>query len=121
MKMKISRYDLLLHLLMLMFSCSGICSKKASAEAFLSVRWILFYGTVLVIMGVYALLWQQILKHVPLGKAYSCKAMTVVWGMLWGVLIFGEQLHLKNLIGGGLVIAGVLLVLSGNENHEPTD
>ncbi len=115
------RSFLLLHLLMLMMSFCGVLSKKAAAEKFLSVKWMLLYGGMLLILMMYALFWQQILKRIKLGVAYACKSMTVVWGMVWGVLIFHEQLTVKQLLGGALVIAGVIIVASGKESHDNAD
>lgn len=51
-----------LHLLFLIYSLGGICSKLAAQSEFLSPRFILLYGAVLLDMAVYALLWQQLLK-----------------------------------------------------------
>ena len=114
MKLKNTRYYLLLHGLLLLFSMGGIFSKLAAHEQFLSLKWILLYGGLLSIMAVYAVFWQQILRHIPLSSAYVCRSVTIVWGMLWGILFFQEHLTSANLIGGGLVIAGVLLVVTGN-------
>lgn len=121
MKEQGKRYFLLLHLLMFVMSFSGVFSKKAAGQKFLSVKWILFYGAMLVILMVYAVFWQQILKRIKLSIAYACKSVTVVWGMIWGVLFFGEQLTAKQLIGGAMVIAGVVLVASGKESHDNSD
>jgi drug/metabolite transporter (DMT)-like permease len=109
------RYYLLLHALLLLFSTGGIFSKTAANEPFLSVKWILLYGALLTVLGIYAIFWQQILRHIPLNSAYICRSVTVVWGMLWGVLFFHEHLTAANLIGGGLVMAGVLLVVTGKQ------
>ena len=105
----------LMHMLLLLFSVSSICSKLAGQSAFLSWRFCLFYGLVLVIMAVYALLWQQILKRVPLVTAYANKAVTVIWGLIWGYVIFKEQITLLKVIGAIVVIIGVYLVVSGDD------
>ena len=86
---------------------------------FLSFEWIMLYGLLLVIMAVYAVLWQQILKKLPLNVAYANKAVSVIWGMLWGVLLFKETITLNNIIGAVIVIAGVILMVTGGEKkHE---
>lgn len=106
---------LILHLILLFYSLSGICSKIASSKHFLSLEFILFYGLVLFIMAVYALLWQQVLKSIPLNIAYANKAITLIWGMVWGVIVFKEQITISNIIGAVIVLAGVLLMVTGGE------
>lgn len=99
----------LLHLLLMVFSVSGIFSKLASAEAFLSVKWCLCYGGVIMLLGIYAVGWQQIIKRMPLTAAYANKAVTTVWGLVWGVLFFKERVTFGKIIGVILVVAGVAL------------
>lgn len=98
-----------LHVILLVYSMSGILSKNASAEPFLSMRFCLFYAGMIAILGLYAVAWQQIIKRLPLTLAFANKAVTVVWGALWGVLLFGEHITVPMVVGGILVIAGVAL------------
>lgn len=100
---------LALHLLLVGYSLSGICSKLASGQPFLSLGFIFWYGMVIVILGVYAIGWQQVIKRLPLTYAYANRAVTVVWGMVWGVLVFREQLNAFKVAGGLVVLAGVAL------------
>ena len=81
-----------LHALMALFSLSPVCSKLAGQQDFLSVPFLVFYSLVIVILGVYALAWQQVIKRMPLTTAYANKAVTVVWGMVWGTLLFHETI-----------------------------
>lgn len=106
---------LLLHIILLLYSFCGICSKTASGKKFLSLEFCLFYGLALFILGVYAILWQQIIKRIPLNIAYMNKAVTLVWGMIWGAVVFKEQITLANIIGAVIVLAGVLLMVTGGE------
>ena len=105
---------------MLLMSFGGVFF-PAAMEPFLSPKWIVLYGALLLILMIYALFWQQILKYIKLSTAYACKSVTVVWGMIWGVLLFNEQLTAKQIIGGVLVIGGVLLVSSGKEYRDKAD
>ena len=70
--------------------------------------WRYFLGFVL--LGVYAVVWQQVLKHVPLTIAYASRAVTVLLGMLWAVVFFSEVISLQMGIGAAFVICGVVLV-----------
>ena len=105
---KIKTY-VLLHALMLIFSLSPVCSKLAGQQPFLSFKFIFFYGFVILLLGIYALLWQQIIKRMPLTTAYANKAVTVVWGMVWGALLFQEDITPQKCIGTAIIVAGVML------------
>ncbi|MBP5492057.1 MAG: transporter [Clostridiales bacterium] len=100
---------LLLHLLLGVYSLSGVFSKKAAGEAFLSLRFCLFYGGIIFLLGIYAIFWQQIIKRMPLTTAYANKAVTVVWGLLWGIVIFHEGITIKKTIGALIVMAGIVI------------
>lgn len=108
-------FFLLLHIELLLFSLGGICSKFASQHEFLSFWFIFFYGLVILNLGVYAIVWQQIIKKLPLNTAYSNKAITIVWGILWGFVFFQEQIKWNMLLGAAIVILGVIVVVRADE------
>ncbi|MGN6711789.1 transporter [Anaerocolumna jejuensis] len=99
----------LMHLLLMVYSMSGICSKKASNTIFLSGKFCLYYATIILLLGIYAVGWQQIIKRLPLTTAYANKAITVVWGLIWGVVFFNESITVGKVIGAVLVIIGVII------------
>ena len=111
---------LALNILLMFFSLGGIFSKLASKQPFLSLKFILCYGALLFIMFVYAIGWQQIIKRLPLTTAYANRAVTIVWGIIWGLLIFNEKLNVGKVIGAVIVIAGVLLYVTESEEKEST-
>ena len=45
----------------------------------------------------------------PLTSAYANKAVTIVWGIVWGVLLFHEAVTPAKLLGAAVVLAGVVL------------
>lgn len=100
---------LALHLLLLLFAGTTVLSKLAAGEEFLSLRFCLYFGGEFVLLGLYALGWQQILKRLPLTVAYTNKAVTLVWSMVFGVLLFHETVSVKQLVGCALAVAGVVL------------
>lgn len=104
-----------LHIELLLFSLGGVCTKMASQYDFLSFWFIFFYGLVILNLGVYAIVWQQIIKKLPLNTAYSNKAITIVWGILWGFLFFREQITWNMIVGALIVIVGVVLVVRADE------
>lgn len=107
------RYDrrliILLNIMLMIYSLSGVCSKLASGETFLSGRFCLFYGCIILLLGFYAIGWQQIIKRMPLTLAYSNRAVTIVWGMIWGFVFFGEKITIGKAIGAMFVIFGVIM------------
>ena len=104
-----------LHIELLLFSLGGVCTKMASQYDFLSFWFIFFYGLVILNLGVYAIVWQQIIKKLPLNTAYSNKAITIVWGILWGFLFFRELITWNMIVGALIVIVGVVLVVRADE------
>lgn len=99
----------LLHVMLMIYSMSGICSKKASSADFLSLEFCVFYGIIILLLGFYAIGWQKIIKKLPLTTAFANKAVTVIWGMVWGTLFFKENITIGKIIGAFLIICGVVI------------
>ena len=93
----------------MIYSVSGVVSKLAAGKPFMSLSFILLYGIEILLLAFYAIGWQQFVKRMPLSLAYANKAVTVVWGCVWAVLIFHESLTLGKIAGAALVLAGVAL------------
>ena len=111
------RNIIILHLLLLLYSISGIFSKLAALFGGVRLEFFLCYGVVLLILFVYAIGWQQIIKKIPLTTAFANKAITTVWGMVWGILFFHEKVTKWNVLGVVLIIVGIVFfVRSGSEN-----
>lgn len=91
------------------YSCSGIFSKLASGQSFLSLPYIAFIAGTVFVLGVYAVLWQQIIKRMPVGDAYLFKGTGVVFGLFIAHFMFGEVITLNNVIGSAVIIAGITL------------
>lgn len=110
---------LMLHISLLFSSLSGVCSKMASrytADIF-SVQFIGWFGLVFVILFGYAVIWQQILKRMPLTVAYANRPVTLIWGIVWGALIFDEKITWNMLLGALIIFAGIWLV-TGEETEK---
>lgn len=103
------RVLIVLHIMLMLYSVSGIFSKLAAQEAFLSFRFCFFYGGIILLLGLYAIGWQQIIKRLPLTTAFANKAVSVVWGIIWGCFIFKESITVGKIIGAILVVSGVVL------------
>ena len=98
-----------IHIFLMIYSTGGIISKFAGRHEFLSLPFILLYGLQIVILAFYAVGWQQFIKRMPLSAAYANKAVGVVWGCIWGVIIFQEHLSVGKVAGCLLVLVGVAL------------
>lgn len=109
------KWLIILHVIILIYSINGICSKTAAQYDFLSFNWIIFYGMVIALLGFYAIAWQQVIKHLPLVMAYANKAVTTIWGLIWGLLVFGEAITWQKVVGAIVIILGVYLVVTGEE------
>lgn len=103
------RIILLLNVIFFIYSLNVIFGKLAANEKIISIRFLLFYGMSILLLGVFAFFWQIILKKLPLILAFSNRAIVIFWGLLWGVLFFNEKITLGKLIGVSLVIIGVIL------------
>ena len=117
---KTSKYKfiLLLHLSLLIYSCCGFFSKNASAHPFMSLPFCLFYAGMIGVLGIYALLWQQVIKHLPVTFAYANKAVTVIWGVILGKVFFSE--HITALQGAAclIIMAGTILYVLADHKEE---
>ena len=90
-----AKWFLLLHLILGVYASSSVCSKLAAQQPFLSVGFIL-----------------------PLTTAYANKAITVVWGILLGFLLFGESITLRQFIGAAVIIVGIVLFVRADNEEE---
>lgn len=108
---------LLLQGVILLYTVSSVMSKEASASGGDVLRFLFFFGMEFVILGVYAILWQQMIKRFELSVAYANRSMAVLWSMLWAVLFFGDAITVKNMIGVLLVTIGTAII---NTDENPT-
>lgn len=106
---------LALHLALILSSLSGVCSKMAANQSFLSLKFCFYFGLVIAIMFVYAIIWQQILKRMPLTVAYANRPVTLIWGIIWGAWIFKERITWNMILGAGIIFLGIYLVVSDRE------
>ena len=108
---------LMLQIVFFIYSINSVVAKFASAQEPFSLNFILLYGLELCVLGVYAILWQQLIKRMELSVAYSNKAVVLLWAMVFGTLLFKEQITLTKVAGILLVIAGIV-VLNSEEVKE---
>lgn len=117
MKRALYRTYALLYVGIFIYSLTAVSSKVAAAYPILSIQWIVYYILGIVAMGIYAIIWQQVLKRIPLITAYANRAVTTFLGLIWGAIIFGESISLKIVVGAIVIVIGVILV-TGVENEK---
>ena len=94
------------------YSSAGFFSKLASGYDFLSLPYISCLGGVIIVLGIYAVLWQMALKRVPLNQAYLFRSLGVVFGLAIAYFAFHELISWQNLLGAAIVLCGLLILLS---------
>ena len=92
-----------------LYSCTSICTKMASRQEVLSLSYLLWIAGAIGVMGVYALLWQQVLKRIELSLAYMFKGTSLIFGLLLAWSILGEKITLHNMIGAAIIVVGIAL------------
>ncbi len=115
------KYFLLLHIVLLIYSAGTVCSKLAAGQEFMSLKFILFYGGVLLSLMIYAVAWQQVIKNLPLTTAFANKAVTLIWGLICGALIFHEQITVGKMIGAAVTAAGIILFVTSKDKEVGED
>ena len=105
----------ILQIVIAIYTLSTVCAKFASGQEFMSFQFILYYGLEMMILGVYAIVWQQLLKKFDVSIAYANKAMGLLWSIVWAILIFNDTITIKNVIGVLIVIVGTIIVNSEDE------
>ncbi len=95
-----------------LLSVAGLCSKLAAGKPVFSWGFWCFYGLTLCIMAVYAVIWQQLLKRLPMTTAYAGKGMAAIWSIIWGICFFGETISPRLLLSAAVIAAGAGLVIS---------
>ncbi len=104
-----------LHIMLMVYSMGTICSKMAAKQDFLSFKFCFFYGLIILLLGLYAVGWQQIIKRLPLTTAFANKAVTVIWGLVWGRLFFAESITIGKIIGVILVVIGIVVFAKADD------
>ena len=106
---------LFLHAIFFLYSLGGVFSKLTSTEKFLSPRFFLYYGIVLLVLIVYAILWQQILRRMPLTTAFAHKSVVIIWGFIWGNVVLRELITFRMVLGSIIILIGLLMVVFPND------
>ncbi len=120
MKKKVALKDiLLLQLAVGIYSINtvigGFVGNSLNENGVMSVKTIGLLFFEVVVLGVYAILWQQLIGKFQLSIAYANKAMTLLWSLMWSIVLFHEDVTAYKIIGVIMVMAGTIIL-----NTDPT-
>ena len=104
----------LLQLAILLFSCCTLLMKLAAQHPMLSLPWCLLYGSGVLILGSYAIIWQQFLRRMPLVTVYANRATAIFWSMIFGAFLFHEQIRWNMIAGVAVIFIGIYLVVTSD-------
>ena len=103
----------------IIFPISSIITKYAAMTDDLWNKFLL-YGASVVVLAIFSVFWQILLKRVDLVKAYIFKSTSIIWTVIYGVLIFNDALTVNVVIGTIIVMIGTVIAILGGENSEKT-
>ena len=84
------------------YTTSGVISTLASQRELLSPGYIAFFACTVGVLGIYAVLWQQIIKRMDVSLAYMFKGTGVVFGLMLAHYVFGEAIITTNMVGAAI-------------------
>lgn len=92
----------------LFYSMASMATKFTSLQEFLSLKYFLGLAIVVAMLGIYAIIWQQVLKRIELTTAYMFKGTSLVFVLLFSALIFNETITVWNIVGASLIVGGIV-------------
>ena len=103
-----------LHIAILIYTFSSVFSKLASnslgLNGLFSFKTLIMLGGLVFILALYAVVWQQVIKNIDLSVAYSNKGISILWSLIWSVLLFNEKLQFKNIVGALIITIGIMVI-----------
>lgn len=103
------KHVLALLLIYLLYAFEPVAAELTSHQDMLSWQFWLGLGAVIGILGLYAICWQQILKHVDLSVAYMFKGTSLIFVLMLSFLIMGEHITMWNIIGSVVIVIGLVV------------
>lgn len=109
---------LILQAVIVIYTISSVMAKLASVKKENLIWFFGFFAADLFLLGVYAILWQQMIKRFELTIAYANRAMAILWSMVWAALFFHERITWKNIVGVLIVLAGTIIMNTEKEKKQ---
>lgn len=108
---------LILQGVVVIYTLSSVVAKFATGQELFSFSFFVFYGLEILILGIYAILWQQMIKRFDLSVAYANRAMALLWSAIWAIVLFHDTLALKQILGIAFVVLGTVIVNSDQKQE----
>ena len=119
MKKKIRLIDLFcLQGVVVVYTLSSIFAKFATGNGLLTKEFFVFLVLDFLVLVVYAVLWQQMIKRFDLSIAYANRAIAPVWSLVWAAIIFHNPVTVRNVIGAIIVIVGIMIINKPEQEEE---
>lgn len=112
---------ILLQAIIIIYTMSSVMAKMVSASKDEPFRMLLFLGLEFLILAIYAVFWQQMIKRFDLSVAYANRSMAILWSMIWAVIFFHDEITLRNILGVLIVLVGTMIVNLDARKEEQDD
>lgn len=99
------------------FSVSNVFMKLASVKNNFADKIFMYLCSILTLF-IFSILWQKLLAKMDLNRAYLFKGTTLLWGLIFGNLIFNEQITINMIIGAIIALLGIIITFTGGETSE---
>lgn len=99
----------------LLYALVSLLAATVARLPLFSSMFLLGVGGVFVLFGLYAIVWQQLLKRLPLSLAYMFKGTSLLFVLLLSALFLGDAVTWQNLVGATLIIVGIVLFARADE------
>ena len=97
------------------YSLSLVAAKLAGDYPVVSINAASLYFLAFIFLGAFAIVWQQVLKRLPLTTAYANRAITILFGMVFGAALFAERISWNMILGAVIVVCGIALMVTAHE------
>jgi hypothetical protein len=74
-------------------SLASVFVKLTGRETFLSLKFCLYFGGAILLLGLFAIMWQLLLERIPLSLAYMRKGIVYILILIWSVIFFWRNDH----------------------------
>lgn len=103
------------------YSTVGVLTRCASMCPFLSWQYVLFLIGAVGVLGIYAIIWQQLIQRMEISLAYMFKGLGVVFALLICHYVFDEVITTHNIIGAIIIIVGITLFAWADNREKQYD
>ena len=102
-------------LVYLFYAGISVIMKYTGLQQPLTIEWCVGFVLLVATLGVYAIAWQQILKHIELGVAYMFKGLSLFFIMVLLAICYDEHITPMKLLATWIIIVGIPLYAKSNE------